>query len=107
MADFITGEIECPITGQRCPAREKLVHNYRDSHTEATAGLEYPLDEAHPYYDEKKLQGKLFEQALFARAINCSGPAEATDCPTRTRMNESKVRTSLVDLFRRTRKALS
>ena len=106
MADFITGEAECPITGELCPAREKLISMYRDSHTGEAEASAMLFDETHPYYDEQKLQVKLFEQAVFARAINCSGP-EATTCPTRTRMNDSKVRTGLVGMFRRARKAVN
>jgi len=118
MADFITGEAECPITGESCPTRQRYISFYRPSDDSDEYSLDSLADDGvmaaeidfdnpvHPRFNEAKLQTKLWENTFAAHAIGCSGPNE-TICPVRVRMNESKVRSGLVGLFRRARNAVN
>lgn len=86
-------DLSCPTTGEVCPNRQ-LLHNLYigDEETEG-------VDDETRLSDKAKLAVKLAEQAGWAEMSGCGGP-EGTVCPTRTTMNESKVRRGLVQAVR-------
>lgn len=86
-------DLSCPTTNGPCPARERLHTLYiGDEEVEGD-------DEETSLSNKAKLALKLSEQALWAVGSGCEG-AEGTTCPTRVTMNESKVRSTLVDKVR-------
>jgi hypothetical protein len=82
-----------------CPARMAIAEQYV-SHLTVNEAADMPIDYS-PLTDAAKMAIKMRESWLAAVAINCAGVTPGGDCPTRTRMNESEARVTLVNGFRR------
>lgn len=91
-------DVLCPTTGVICPSKKRAAELYGERDN-LNGILELPA-EWNPVMDGMKLSGRLAEITIVARAIGCTGPDDES-CPTRTSMNESKIRKSLVTTVRK------
>ena len=91
---------QCPITGEICAAREKLIRLYTEN-VDPTIRASLPgvlaMREA---TDQVKLGIKLGEMTAQAQLRGCEGMTEEV-CPVREAMNESASRQTMVGAIRK------
>lgn len=94
-------DINCPTTGEVCPALEHIVEIHTQSaDAEAVMSSITTWDSPnHPRHDPVKLQARLIEHRQQARFRGCDGP-EADACPVRQSMDESRIRQGMVATVR-------
>lgn len=90
LADFDTS---CPISGEICPEKAALVSQYTGNVTKKSDIFEAKLD-------REVVTIKLGEYGFQAVGVDCNGLATDTFCPTRQKMNQSRVRTAGVGVVR-------
>lgn len=90
LADF---DIKCPATGNICPEKAALVSQYTGDVTKKSDMLQAAID-------REILTAKLAEYGFQAIGVDCGEGATETFCPTRQKMNESRVRSAGVGFIR-------
>src|SRR5438128_121014 len=81
----------CPVSAGPCPARENIVALYGEHVDDPSLP-----PECASRLDGVKMNVKLGELTTAARLLICTGP-ESGVCPTRESMNNSPLRTGIVD----------
>lgn len=84
--------INCPITGEVCPSRERAVRMFT-----GTSDVSYEQSKTlRPYLDGLKLQARLAELTTQANIRGCVGVIRNGDCPVAVEMRESRPRQTVI-----------